>query len=107
VRGSEKLVAAKKLAAENNWQAAAILWEEEVVNENPKIKAKACYNMAFYNEMNGKFEEAMEWVVMAYAHDENKYALTYMDVLRERIARNKIVEEQLQRSEITASIGLN
>ncbi len=107
VRGSEKLVEAKKLAAENNWQAAAALWEQEVANENLKIKAKACYNMAFYNEMNGKYEEAMEWAVMAYAQDENKYALAYMDVLRIRIAQNKIVEEQLQRSEITASVGLD
>jgi hypothetical protein len=107
VRGSEKLVEAKKLATEKKWQAAAALWEEEVANENPKIKGKACYNMAFYNEMNGEYEEAMEWVIKAYAFDENKYALAYMDVLRERIAQNKIVEEQLQRSEITASIGLD
>jgi hypothetical protein len=57
--------------------------------------------------MNGKYEEAMDWVVKAYAQDENKYALAYIDVLRERIAQNKIVEEQLQRSEITASIDLD
>lgn len=107
VRGSENLVEAKKLAAEENWQAAAKLWEQEVTNENPKIKAKACYNMAFYSEMNGKYAEAMEWAVKANAHDENKQALAYIDILRERIVQNKIVEEQLQRSEITASIGLD
>ncbi len=106
VRGSDKFVEAKKLTAEGDWQAAAALWEQEVANENPKIKSKACYNMAFYNELNGNYEEAMEWAVNAYAHDQNKYALEYMDVLRERIAQNKIVEEQLQRSEITASIDL-
>ena len=107
VRGSEKLVEAKQLAAEGDWQAAAALWEQEVAHENPKIKSKACYNMAFYNELNGNYEEAMEWAVNAYAHDQNKYAMEYMDVLRERIVQNKIVEEQLQRSEITAFIGLD
>ncbi|MGB5500280.1 MAG: DUF6340 family protein [Maribacter sp.] len=107
VRGSQKLVAAKNLAAEDNWQAAAALWEQEVANENPKIKAKACYNMAFHSEMNGKYEEAMEWIVKANTFDENKYTLAYMDVLRDRIAQNIIVEEQLQRSEIASSIGLN
>ena len=107
VRGSQKLVEAKKLAAEDNWQAAAALWEQEVANENPKIKAKACYNMAFHSEMNGKYEEAMEWIVKANTYDENKYTLAYMDVLRNRIAQNIIVEEQLQRSEIASSIGLN
>jgi len=107
VRGSQKLVEAKKLAAEDNWQAAVALWEQEVANENPKIKAKACYNMAFHSEMNGKYEEAMEWILKANTYDENKYTLTYIDVLKNRIAQNIIVEEQLQRSEIASSIGLN
>lgn len=106
VRGSEKLVEAKKLAAEGNWQAAAVLWEQEVANENPKIKAKACYNMAFYSEMNGKYPEALSWAEKAASTEENKVAIAYLNILKERVAQNKIVQEQLQRSAPTASIGL-
>ena len=106
VRGSEKLGEAKKWAAEGDWQAAAALWEQEVANENPKIKAKACYNMAFYNEMNGDYQAAMEWAEKATVHDGNKAILAYKEALQKRVADSKIALKQLERSNLSASIGL-
>jgi len=106
VRGSNKLVEAKKWAIEGDWQAAAALWEQEVANDNHKIKAKACYNMAFYSEMNDKYQAALEWAEKSYDLDNTKEALLYLDALKERIAQNKIVEKQLQRSELSAAVGL-
>ncbi|MBD0849595.1 DUF6340 family protein [Maribacter arenosus] len=106
VRGSEKFVEAKQLAAEGNWQAAAILWEQETTNEEVKIKAKACYNMAFYNEMNGNFDLAIEWAEKAANLVDNKMSSTYLNALKERMSQNQIVREQLERSNLSASVEL-
>ncbi len=106
VRGSDKLAEAKKWAAEGDWKAAAALWEQEVENDNTKVKAKACYNMAFYNEMNGKYQTALEWAEKANYHNNCKEVFTYLSSLKERIVQNKIVEEQLKRSELSASVEL-
>ena len=104
VRGSEKLVEAKHLILEDNWEAAASLWEQEVSNENVKIKAKACHNMAFYNEMNGKYQAALDWAIKASEHDADKAILAYKEALQERIANTKIALEQLERSNLSASV---
>lgn len=106
VKGSDKLIEAKKLASEENWEGAANLWEEEVTNENAKIKAKACYNMAFYNEMNGKYQAALDWAEKATGHDSNKVTMSYKEVLEKRITDSKLALEQLERSNLSASLEL-
>lgn len=104
VRGSEKLAVAKKLAAEGDWKAASALWEQEVAHENAKIMAKACYNMAFYNEMNGNYQTAMEWIEKAVAQDNNKAILAYREALQKRITDTKLALQQLERSNLSAAL---
>lgn len=105
VRGSDKLVEAKKWAALGDWQKAADLWEAEVANDNTRIKAKACYNMAFYNEMNNRYQTAMQWAEKASEYDGGKNFMAYKTALQERLANAKIVNEQLERSNLSASVG--
>lgn len=107
VRGTEKFTEAKHLAAEGNWQAAAALWEQETTHTTTKIQAKACYNMAFYNEMKGNLEGAIEWAQKAIDLAENTAATTYLLALKERLVQNKIVTEQLQRSHLSASVEMD
>ncbi|EAR01429.1 DUF6340 family protein [Maribacter sp. HTCC2170] len=104
VKGSDKLVEAKKLAEEDNWEAAAALWELETTHENTKLKAKACYNMAFYNEMNGKYQIALDWVEKASTHNDSKANTAYKAVLQKRITDTKIALQQLERSNLSASL---
>ena len=106
IKGSEKIVEAKQLAAEGKWQAAAILWEEETTNEEVRIKAKACYNMAFYNEMNGNFDLAIGWAEKAARLMENKMTKSYLDALKERMSQYEIVRGQLERSNLSASVEM-
>ena len=106
VRGSEKFITAKKKAAEGDWLAASALWEEEVAHENARIKAKACYNMAFYNEMKGNYQTALEWIEKAVEHDNNKANLTYKKALQKRITDSKLALQQLERSNLSASLEL-
>lgn len=106
VRGTEKFIKAQKLIDEGDWEGAAALWEAEVTNGNPKIKSRASYNMAFYNEFKGDLEAAMDWATISYGYDENKVTLDYLKALRDRIDQNKIVQQQLERSALSASIDL-
>ena len=106
IRGTEKFMEAKRLAAEGNWEAAAVLWEQETAHTTIKIQAKACYNMAFYNEMNDNLEGAMEWAQKASDLDENTAATAYLLALKERMAQNKIITQQLQRSQLSASLEM-
>ena len=106
VRGSDKFIKAKILAEVVDWKGAAAIWEAELANENLKIKSKASYNMAFYNEINGNLEVAMDWATIAYSYDENKTTLDYLDALKDRIVEYRIVEEQLEHSAISSYIGL-
>lgn len=106
VRGSDKLVEAKNLATSESWEAAAALWEQEVQHTNPKIKAKACYNMAFYNEMGGNYQVALDWIEKAVQLDNGKSMIGYKKVLENRIAESKIVLRQLKRSNLSASVDM-
>ncbi len=107
VRGSNKLVEAKKLTIEGHLEAAADLWKMETTHENDNIKAKACFNMAFYQETQGRYTSALDWAEKAYAHIPNKRAFAYLKTLENRIDQSKIVQEQLQRSRLSASVELD
>ena len=106
VRGSKKFVAAKELVANGDWKAAAVLWRQETTNDKLKVQAKACYNMAFYNEMNGKYELAMDWAEKATDLSKTKATNQYLNALKERIDQQAIVQQQLQRSHLSASAAM-
>jgi hypothetical protein len=106
VRGSNKLVKAKKLVVVGRLEPAADLWKVETTNENNNIKAKACFNMAFYQETQGRYTSALDWAEKAYAHVPNKMAFAYIKTLEDRMVQNKIIQQQLQRSQLSASMEL-
>jgi uncharacterized protein DUF6340 len=107
VRGSNKLVEAKKLVIEGHLEVAADLWKVETTHENDNIKAKACFNMAFYQETQGRYTSALDWAEKAYDHAPSKRAFAYLKILENRIDQSKIVQEQLQRSRLSASVELD
>ena len=47
----------------NEWLNAAQLWQKIIQNRNPtRFVGKAAFNMALANEMNGKFDVALDWL---------------------------------------------
>jgi len=56
----------EKLALNNEWLKAAEIWNRETKNKNPKIAAKACFNMALACEMEGKLDLGINWLVKSY-----------------------------------------
>ena len=88
VRGTDKFKTAKRRAQTGNWDGAAELWNEEVDNPKRKIAGRATYNMAIINEINGDLNKAIEWASISYTDYKNKLALSYINVLKRRIAKN-------------------
>lgn len=64
--GTDNFVKAEEKAKNDDWKAAAGLWELETTNEKSKIRSKACYNMAVFSEIKGDLTEAIDWASKSY-----------------------------------------
>jgi len=58
---------AEKYVMSNEWPKAAELWSKQTESKNPRIVAKASYNMALASEMEGKPDEAINWLLKSYS----------------------------------------
>ncbi len=97
VRGTDNFKIGKRRAQTGDWDGAAQLWEKELTNPNPKIAGRACYNMAIINEINGDLPTAMDWASKSYADYKNKDALQYLNLLKDRVWQNEVLEYQSSR----------
>jgi len=63
-RGSGDMKKAAISVQNNEWLDAAQFWQKIIQNpkSNPALSAKAAFNMALANEMNGKFDVALDWL---------------------------------------------
>lgn len=61
------MLLAEKYALNNEWLKAAEIWNKQSKNKNPRMAAKACYNMALACEMEGKLDAAIDWLVSSYS----------------------------------------
>ncbi len=64
---NRNMLIAEKLALNNDWLQAAEIWNRETKNTNPKIAAKASYNMALACEMEGHMDVGINWLVESYS----------------------------------------
>lgn len=97
VRGTNNFKIAQRRAQTNDWDGAAILWKKELNNRKEKIAGRACYNMAIINEINGDLDKAMEYASKSYSDYRNKEGLRYVNILRNRMADERMLDEQLSR----------
>jgi hypothetical protein len=88
--GNQNMLLAEKYALNNEWLKAAEIWNKQSKNKNPRIAAKACYNMALACEMEGKLNAAIDWLVQSYSilnenNEEHKQnCQRYITVLAQR-----------------------
>lgn len=94
VKGTDNFKRAKRKAQTGNWDEAGKLWEQETKNSKDKIAGRACYNMAIINEINGNLDEAIKWAQKSYEDYNNKLARDYVNILRNREARNRELQRQ-------------
>lgn len=96
VKGTDNFSAAKRRAQTGNWDGAAELWKKETTSASSKIAGRACYNMAIICEINGQLDKAIEWAQKAYENYNNKLALRYINMLKDRKASNNVLNYQQQ-----------
>lgn len=100
---NRNMLQAEKFALDNDWLKAAELWNKETKNKNPKIAAKALFNMALACEMAGNNEIATDWLIKSYARlnknsDDHKFnCKRYINVLAARIEEIKQLDNQVKR----------
>ncbi|MDC6388659.1 DUF6340 family protein [Maribacter sp. PR1] len=100
VRGTNNFKIAMRRARTGNWDGAADLWAAELDNQKMKVAGRAHYNMAIINEINGDLEKALEFASASYSDYETRLALTYVNILKRRIAQQRQLEttfDQLSR----------
>lgn len=94
VKGSNNFKTAKRRAQTGNWDGAAELWLKETTSNSSKAADRACYNMAIINEINGNLDKAIEWAQKSYEDYNNKLALHYVNILKNRRTRNNELQYQ-------------
>jgi len=96
VKGTDNFSVAKRKAQTGNWDGAAELWKKETTSSSSKIAGRACYNMAIICEINGQLDQAIEWAQKAYENYNNKLALRYVNILKNRKENNSVLKYQQQ-----------
>lgn len=94
VKGNDNFKIAQRKAQTGDWAGAGLLWKKETLNQNPKIAGRAFYNMAIISEINRDLDDALNWASKAYADFNIKEALQYSKLLKNRIAKNKIIASE-------------
>ena len=96
IRGSDNFKIAKRMARTGNWDGAAELWKKETTNPKLKTQARACYDVAIYNEINGDLDAAIGWAQKAYETKGKHLALYYMNILKDRKNQIGILKNQTE-----------
>lgn len=96
VKGTNNFKIAKRKAQTGNWNDAAKLWQDETDNPKRKVAGRACYNMAIINEINGHLDEAIKWAQKSYENYNNRQALYYVNILKNRQIGEDIAQAQQQ-----------
>lgn len=94
VKGTDNFKIAKRKAQTGNWDGASVHWNDETKNTDPKIAGRACYNMAIISEINGDLNGAIQWAQKAYEQYNNRLALSYIRILKNRQVNDDILKAQ-------------
>jgi hypothetical protein len=94
VKGSDNFRTARRKAQTGNWDGAAAIWKKETTNPDATVAGRACYNMAIICEINGELELAIKWSQKAYEEYNNRLALNYIRILKNRQANNELLKQQ-------------
>ncbi len=96
IKGTDNFSTGTRMARTGNWKGAEEMWLKETNNTNPKIAGRACYNMAIINEINGDLDKAIGWAQKSYENYNNRLALTYVNILKNRKVNDNVLKDQQQ-----------
>jgi tetratricopeptide (TPR) repeat protein len=85
-------------ALQGDWKDAAFYWREALTVQNRKVQAKASFNMALANEMEGLLEPALEWAKESYRFFPDTLNHTYIKILEARLRDQKEIVQQMEKN---------
>jgi len=85
---------AAKLASNNDWLAAATIWNAQSTDHNHVLAAHAAFNMALSCEVMDKIGLAMVWINKSWNLDESEVTKIYADILLNRKRNKNIISGQ-------------
>ncbi|MBI9066921.1 MAG: hypothetical protein JEZ09_06490 [Salinivirgaceae bacterium] len=94
VSGSQELVQAANFVYKDQWIDAAKIWQKYTEEENSRIAAAACYNMALACEVQGKIDLALIWIEKSIMKYNHYLAIDYKNTLKERARINEKLDKQ-------------
>lgn len=94
IHSNKQMQQAAKLAYKDNWRDAAQIWKLLTENENKKIAAGACHNMALVCEVEGKFDIALIWLEESLEINDSFTSREYYKQIQLRIKNSAKLDEQ-------------
>jgi hypothetical protein len=79
----------------NDWDKAIEVWKKLVNSGDRETAGMAAYNMALACEMKGNLDIAYSWAKKAYQDYGVKKALSYMNILNQRLQDQQALKEQM------------
>ena len=95
ISGGEAMREAGKLAATRDWNGAAEIWKKLAYQEDERIAAKACFNMALVCEMEDLLIPSLDWAIKSYFIKQDPVTKEYIDQLKVRYEKQKVIKTQL------------
>ncbi len=92
VKGTNNFQMAMRKARTGSWDEAAELWMKETTNSSSTIAGRACFNMAIISEIKGSLDVGIEWARKSYEDYNNKKALNYINILKNRKAASEAIQ---------------
>lgn len=94
--GDERLKSARDLVHAELWEEAAAVWQDMVaIEEDPRLRGRAAYDLALYHEIHGRLEVARTWAQRATAEGVNR-GRGYLSTLNRRIAASHTLDDQMR-----------
>jgi len=99
MKGDMRMREAAWLAASDRWSDAARIWREVADEENDRMGARACFNLALFYETEDLFDIALEWASKSYMIQKKSRTKEYIELLETRQENLKQLKNQLPASQ--------
>jgi len=93
--GDDRLKDARRRVKRLDWDGAAALWRQVRKSDDPKLRGRAIFNLALYNEVNGNLEVAFRQAQNADRLLGKGVSRQYVSTLSRRMADEARLDQQL------------
>jgi hypothetical protein len=91
-----RMKAAKNHVKARDWTGAAKLWREVAQEADPKLRGKAKFNLALFNEVEGRLRVALDRAKEAAVDFPKGRTQSYVRILERRLVAEARLQEQMK-----------